>query len=378
MTVGSQRSQASWRSVEAGLLSAIESIYDAAAVPERWAYALDRIRTLVHARAAVLLYGESAGEARVLAALGIAGPGLARLVPVLRDRAETVPLDRLTLVRLDAASGDAQAVIGVPLRDGAALAVLCLVAQVGGGLAPSHGETLRELLPHLQRALLVHHRVERAERRATVSGEAFDRMTIGAVLVDAHGRPLFANRAARRIVARCDGLEIGVCGLQTTSPEGTLVLQRTIADVIRGDGGRESAGLRLARGPSIPPYEVIVLPLGRRQAEKGPREPAAVVFVSERGFPAAARGGLLRDLYGLTAAEIRLALLLVAGRTLAEAAESLEISRNTAHTHLASVFRKTDCSGQPDLVRVLLGGVVAVRPPGESSDSYPAVPGETQ
>jgi DNA-binding CsgD family transcriptional regulator len=57
--------------------------------------------------------------------------------------------------------------------------------------------------------------------------------------------------------------------------------------------------------------------------------------------------------YSLTQAEERLCLMLVAGRTLREAADVLDISRNTAKTHLGRVFDKTGVRSQVALIGLL-------------------------
>jgi DNA-binding CsgD family transcriptional regulator len=58
--------------------------------------------------------------------------------------------------------------------------------------------------------------------------------------------------------------------------------------------------------------------------------------------------------YGLTPAEARLAIALLAGRRLADYAAEQKISLNTAKYHLKQVFAKTGHTRQADLVRDLL------------------------
>ena len=59
------------------------------------------------------------------------------------------------------------------------------------------------------------------------------------------------------------------------------------------------------------------------------------------------------QLWGLTAAEARVASLLAGGRSLHEISDLLEIGINTVRTHLQRIFMKTDTSRQGDLVRLL-------------------------
>src|SRR5262249_47626548 len=62
----------------------------------------------------------------------------------------------------------------------------------------------------------------------------------------------------------------------------------------------------------------------------------------------------LRELYGLTPAEARLAALLAERRNLKAAAAELGITLQTARTHLKRIFGKTAAKNQAHLVRLLL------------------------
>jgi DNA-binding CsgD family transcriptional regulator len=55
--------------------------------------------------------------------------------------------------------------------------------------------------------------------------------------------------------------------------------------------------------------------------------------------------------------ETALALQLVQGRTLAQAARALHISEHTARTYSKHIFAKTGTNRQADLVRVILTSV---------------------
>jgi DNA-binding CsgD family transcriptional regulator len=63
---------------------------------------------------------------------------------------------------------------------------------------------------------------------------------------------------------------------------------------------------------------------------------------------------LLRSHFGLTPAEARVALHLVAGETLRSAEVKLSISYETARTHLKNIFNKTGTSRQAELVIVIV------------------------
>lgn len=83
------------------------------------------------------------------------------------------------------------------------------------------------------------------------------------------------------------------------------------------------------------------------------RRPVAIAAWMAPRTLDAQTGPLLGDLFGLTPSEARLALALARGATLADAADALGLTIETARTYSKQLFAKTDSRGQPDLIRRL-------------------------
>jgi DNA-binding CsgD family transcriptional regulator len=77
------------------------------------------------------------------------------------------------------------------------------------------------------------------------------------------------------------------------------------------------------------------------------------VFIYDPAAKPAARGTALRDLFGLTPAESRLADLLHQELNLKQAAEKMHISLGTARFMLKNIFAKTQTRRQSQLVQML-------------------------
>ena len=69
----------------------------------------------------------------------------------------------------------------------------------------------------------------------------------------------------------------------------------------------------------------------------------------------------LRELYGFTRAEARLANLLMEGNSLEKCCHQLGIGRTTACSHLQQLFKKTGVRRQSQLVSLLFKSVGLVR-----------------
>jgi len=96
---------------------------------------------------------------------------------------------------------------------------------------------------------------------------------------------------------------------------------------------------------------------------EGKGKPAAVVYIRDAVGKSIASEVVTKQLFNLTRAETALAMELANGLSLEEAAEALNVRRNTARAHLRSIFSKTGVRRQTELVRILLNSVVALGKP---------------
>lgn len=69
----------------------------------------------------------------------------------------------------------------------------------------------------------------------------------------------------------------------------------------------------------------------------------------------------ISQLYGLTSAESRLAVILLQGKTLDEASSTLCRAKETVRKQLQSIFDKTNTCRQSELVKLLLRGPASLR-----------------
>lgn len=230
-----------------------------------------------------------------------------------------------------------------------------------------------QLLPHVARAMTVHHRVSKAELEVNIALGAFDRVSAGVVLLDVRGAPMMVNREAERILAAKDGF-----GLLNDGPVAARSSEtRALRDLIRRVGcyasplpstaGAGGGAVRLTRLSGRPGYHVVVLPLPKRCQPGDGSGAVAVLFITDPERSHSPVDYLFRELYDLTDAEVRLVTGLLEGGGLTVAAERLGVSRNTAHSQLASVFQKTGTCRQSELIRLLLGGIAPVETPSETS-----------
>jgi DNA-binding CsgD family transcriptional regulator len=237
-----------------------------------------------------------------------------------------------------------------------------------GRLEPFDGvdaALLRELLPHLQRAMQLSCRLALLEMTRSVSVEILDRLHQATMLVDAKCRVRFANRAAVEILGDRAGLHRGVDDvLRADRHADTGALHRVVADAAGPivDGAECSGGwLRISRGDGRSPLTALIIPLRAETDWVMPRRPAAMLFVTDPERGSDPDGAVLRQSFGLTRMEAAVASQMLQGDGLKATARRLGISPTTVRTHLTAVFNKTGTRRQPQLVRALLRAGGAVR-----------------
>ena len=223
----------------------------------------------------------------------------------------------------------------------------------------------RFLLPHLKRSIQLHARLDFLECERQLFAGTVNRMQLGIISFSQNGAILETNQEARRILSEKDGIWLSGNNLSVEVTQEGRELQRMVRQALSGAAS--------APGPAVVEAMSITRPSGRaklgvlvRQIPLGAwsesrQRPAVAVFLRDPESSAAQPSHeLVRRLFGLTRMEASLALLLAEGLTLDEAAEKMDVRRNTARTHLRSIFCKTGVTRQTMLVRLLLNSVITL------------------
>ena len=215
-------------------------------------------------------------------------------------------------------------------------------------------ELARQLHPHLIRAFNLS--AGFADLRGLAGGlaEALDSSAHGVLLLDESGRIRHANAVAQRLLREPEGLCV-VCGrLSAARNEPARRLDALIAQAAGLDGPSRAGGsMALATPSRTLPLSLTVAPLrsGRLTPISGP---AVLVCVTDLEAGVSLPEQKLRELFGLTPAETRLALALFEGLAPAEAATRFAVSPHTVHSQLARIFEKTGVKKQAELVRLMM------------------------
>jgi DNA-binding NarL/FixJ family response regulator len=211
-------------------------------------------------------------------------------------------------------------------------------------------QPMRELAPHLVRAMGVSRRLADASVASRGADAALDRLPHGVIVLDRHCRMKFINREAETILAADDGLAITVRGLAGARQADTERLATAIARAAAGFGSE----LRIERKSGRRPLVVLVAPFRLETDWLAATPPMVIMTVTDAERNPLTSETRLTRLYGLTPTEAAIALRLTSGLELAAIARERRISLRTARVHLSQIFAKTGAGRQADLVRLLL------------------------
>ena len=269
------------------------------------------------------------------------------------------------------------AIGGIVMREGPyAMKFSSLRSRRCGDFTAEEIRLYQALLPHLARAARIQRRFAFLQGLSNASLALLDTVPAAVLLLDACSRALHSNSAAQAELRRADPLLLSHSGelIVRGASHGQAAIRTAIAaalDPVRAHSERCATVAQLSRrnGETLC-VQALALPhrdrTGRAcQIDHTLAACALVIHGGQTRIPAVGRQ-LLRHVYGLTPAEVQVALAMAEGETLKRYAERRRISRNTAASQLKSAFQKTGLRRQSELVRWLLSSGAALQP-GERS-----------
>ncbi|MGX0934890.1 DNA-binding CsgD family transcriptional regulator [Cupriavidus metallidurans] len=364
----------------------IRGLYQGVLEPQAWQRSLSALCDLSQSeRASLLVFDPASGNVRVrqTAALAtLASQATPHDSPQTLSFSERLNVGGWFIHRRD--TGFAATLGAFPQEDIAGVApasmMTCLIDRQPGheiylslqrpagadGFLEADARALDWIIPHLREAVAMRDRAQAASTHGRVSANLLNQLPFGVIVFTADGEPLLANAAGepwigRLMPIRADGTADG-----TPAPGGQgWRLSKPFHEIMRGltDAGAPlEAGAIHAVSTDGHEAQIVAMRLtpGTPLSSACLGQPLLVAIHESHGTPRAVPT-VLRDLYGLTPAETRLAALLTTGIGLPEASIQLGIKRETGRSQLKSIFTKTNTSTQAQLAHLLtrLGSVLA-------------------
>ncbi|MEI8716342.1 helix-turn-helix transcriptional regulator [Mesorhizobium sp. ISC11] len=220
-----------------------------------------------------------------------------------------------------------------------------------GPFEESDRRRLELLASHLSRAATTAAALHYVQAEGAV--EAFERMSIGAVVIDDGGRAILINKIAYALMG--DGLQIRQSRLEATNTIDAAALNAMVhacasLSNVAQLSPPQIVAVRRPSGKNA--YQLSACPLSKRSVDIFGDARALILIVdpAQRRRPTTE---VLRTQFGLTVSEAKLAKILAEGHSLEGAANLVCITEESARSYLKSIFSKTETHRQGQLVALL-------------------------
>lgn len=216
------------------------------------------------------------------------------------------------------------------------------------------GALLAALLPHVAVAVRSFVLAERQRLNAAITAAALGRAGAGWITFGRDGRMLDIDPRLAPVLAKA----LGVDGAALEHALlGNPATRQTLAEAARSFAEDRQSAPRVAALSREPRIEALLVPADASEASVliAPAVLALCRLPQESG----SRQASVAELFGLSAREAELAVLLSGGATISGAADSMGLKEETARGYSKQIYAKMDVSGQAALVRRVLLSVAA-------------------
>lgn len=206
------------------------------------------------------------------------------------------------------------------------------------------------LSPHIRRAVVIGDLFESERRRGEIFRDVVDTLHHPVLIVSSDMQILFANLAAekllesKRIVSSLRG------HLGFSFQHAHRAITNAVSTGARDEYALGPIGINVPLSNTQMPSVAHVMPLAQRDpSQRVAQRAAAAIFIAASGNAPIPAMDAIAALFGLTAAEKRVATQIACGKTRYEIAADTGVSDGTVKSQLSAIYDKTNTSDQRDL-----------------------------
>ena len=226
--------------------------------------------------------------------------------------------------------------------------------QRHGDYERSQTDLAANLLRHLERAAVLCNNIEEAGVRADCVAESLEQTSSAILLLDARGFVRHASRKAEAILASRPGLRLRDGRLDALNQAMSERLEGLIASAAAPDKHVCRGGSMVIASPNLRlPLSVTVAPLNTETMLPMPAHPKVLVSIVDPNEAPSLQHQTIVDMFALTRAETRLALIMMDGATPREAAERLGVTFNTVRNQIKAIYAKVGVRRQSELIALM-------------------------
>lgn len=211
-------------------------------------------------------------------------------------------------------------------------------------------ELVSALSPHVRRAVTISDLFESERRKGEIFRDIVDGLSHPVLIVTADLQIIFANLAAEKMLQSRDMLKSLRGELSFSFSHAHRAISAAVETGTRDEFALGPTGINVPLANAVSPSVAHVMPLAQRDpSQRISQRAAAAIFIASAGSAPIPAMDAIAALFGLTAAEKRVAAQVASGKTRHDIAQAAGVSDGTVKSQLAAIFDKTNTSDQRDL-----------------------------
>ena len=234
------------------------------------------------------------------------------------------------------------------------------IARKGADYGPEVGCLMSSIAPVLRGVLRFYVAHEEERYAARMTADAVGRLQFGWFALDQAGMIVDADAYGERVLGHSGVLSRSASGRLTVADNACeREIFQALATMVKGESSRPRA-IPLRKDPWL---DMLLVPARDRTLSMR-AAPSAIAYVHGDNWRLTDRCAQLTDMFALSQNEARLTLEICRGKTIAEASAAIGLAVETGRSYSKAVYAKTGARGLPDLVRIVMGSVLALDPDG--------------
>jgi DNA-binding CsgD family transcriptional regulator/PAS domain-containing protein len=211
-------------------------------------------------------------------------------------------------------------------------------------------ELVSSLSPHVRRAVTIGDLFESERRKGEIFRDIVDTLSHPVLIVSSDMQIIFANLAAEKLLQAKDMLASLRGELSFTFSHAHRAITQAVETGQHDEFALGPTGINVPLANSATPSVAHVMPLAQRDpSQRISQRAAAAIFIASAGSAPLPAMDAIAALFGLTAAEKRVAAQVASGKSRHDIALASGVSDGTVKSQLAAIFDKTNTSDQRDL-----------------------------
>lgn len=204
--------------------------------------------------------------------------------------------------------------------------------------------TLKKMLPHIQRAWLLHDELLKTKALNFYLQGALNHVSQGLIILNAERKMLFANATSKRFLSHMYLSEL------KTKKDELIALPKSILDIAKVASG-DKLTCRKVQLNQNEEWFIVAAPVKKiPYLNSHQNDQSIMLWLTQNNQVGKNSACLMEELFKLTASESSTLRLLLSSHSPQEIATTLDVRISTIRSHLASILAKTGAKRQQDLI----------------------------